>query len=368
MLSVGIIGLPNVGKSTLFNALTAGNANVSNYPFTTIDSNVGMVAVPDQRLHRLKQILSPKECSPCFIQFIDIAGIVQGASQGEGLGNKFLDSIRKVDVIAEVVRCFQASDVAHVLPGVDPARDVEVIETELLLADWKILSDAIERRSRIWQTNPREHAQERERWIFYREQLEAGISLRSLGLDRDSIRILKGLGLLTGKPIFYVVNVSESEITDDDGKCLSELEESPIWQRAGFEPSILSISALFEWELLQLEAEERSAFMTEMSMTETGLEKLVSKAFRLLGLITFYTISNEKLQAWEIESGTVAPQAAGKIHSDMEQGFVRAQVVSIDSLRQHGSFGELSQLGLVRTEGKDYMIQDGDVVQFLFNN
>ena len=368
MLSVGIIGLPNVGKSTLFNALTAANANVSNYPFTTIDSNVGMVAVPDQRLHNLEQILKPGECIPCFIQFIDIAGLVQGASQGEGLGNQFLGNIRQVDALAEVVRCFQAPDVAHVLPGVDPARDAEIIETELLLADLQVLSDAIEKRRRIWQTNPRDHAQEKEQWLFYREQLETGVPLRSLGLDQESLRPLKGLGLLTGKPVVYVANVSESELTNADSPCLNKLRESPIWQRAALKPETVSISAQFERELLQLDAEERSEFTSELGMTESGLQRLVGKAFELLGLITFYTIANEKLQAWEVEAGTGAPQGAGKIHSDMEQGFIRAQVVSVDELRQHGSVSELSRLGLVRTEGKDYIIQDGDVIQFLFNN
>ena len=368
MLSVGIIGLPNVGKSTLFNVLTAANANVSNYPFTTIDSNVGMVAVPDQRLRSLEHILKPRECTSCFIRFIDIAGLVQGASQGEGLGNQFLGNIRQVDALAEVVRCFQAPDVAHVLPGVDPARDVEIIETELLLADLLVLSDAIEKRRQIWKTNPRDHAQEKEQWMFYREQLEAGRALRSLVLDRELLRALKGLGLLTGKPVVYVANVSESEFTNADSPCLNKLRESPIWQRAVFKPDIVSISARFEWELLQLDAEERSEFMSEFGMTESSLQRLVSKAFELLGLITFYTIANEKLQAWEVEAGTGALQGAGKIHSDMEQGFIRAQVVSVDDLRQHGSIGELSRLGLVRTEGKDYIIQDGDVIQFLFNN
>ena len=366
MLSVGIIGLPNVGKSTLFNLLTAGQANVSNYPFTTIDSNTGMVPVPDGRLAKLNGILVPEECTPCFIQFIDIAGLVEGASQGEGLGNQFLGKIRQVDALAHVVRCFQADEVAHVLEGVDPVRDLEVVETELLLADLDVLNRAIEKRQRIWQTDPREYATEKERWQLYRETLDEGMPLSTIDLDREDQRELKGLGVLTGKPVLYVANLSESESQGGNQPCLEQLKESPILgQPSGTE--VVTVSARIEWEVQQLDAQERAEFMKELKMTESGLQRLVRKAFKLLGLLTFYTIANEKLRAWEVERSTRAPQAAGKIHSDMEQGFIRAHVASFADLCQHSGFQELNRLGLVRTEGKDYQIQDGDVIQFFFN-
>ena len=367
MLSVGIIGLPNVGKSTLFNVLTAAQANVSNYPFTTIDSNTGMVPVPDQRLEKLNELLTPEECTPCLIQFIDIAGLVKGASKGEGLGNQFLGNIREVDALAHVVRCFQEPDVVHVLEDVDPARDLEVVETELLLADLEVLSRAIEKRQRIWQTDPREHAQEKKRWLLYQEKLEEGLPLSSIDLSREDQRELKGLGMLTGKPVLYVVNLSEGEYQESDPPCLQELQESPILRNSSAAGEAVTVSARLEWEVQQLEVEERAEFMKELNMTETGLEQLVRKAFTLLGLITFYTIANEKLRAWEVQRDTRAPQAAGKIHSDMEQGFIRAHVASFQDLCQHGSFQGLNRLGLVRTEGKDYSIQDGDVIQFFFN-
>ncbi|MDA2938408.1 redox-regulated ATPase YchF [Acidobacteria bacterium AH-259-A15] len=368
MLSVGIIGLPNVGKSTLFNALTAGNANVSNYPFTTIDSNLGVVPVPDVRLEKLRQILNPKECTPCFIQFIDIAGLVEGANRGEGLGNQFLGNIRQVDALAHVVRCFQDPNVAHVLEEVDPARDIEIIETELLLADLEVLNGAIEKRVGIWKTNPRDHAKEKEQWLLYREKLEAGIPLGSLILDLEDQRELKGLGLLTGKPVIYVINLSEEEYPEANPPCLEELKESQIWQNPSQALEVVTISARFEWELQQLDPEERAEFEKELGITETGLQRLVKKAFKSLGLITFYTIANEKLRAWEVEEGTRAPEAAGKIHSDMERGFIRAQVVSFEDLLQHGSFQELNRLGLARTEGKDYQVKDSDVIQFAFRD
>jgi len=367
MLSVGIIGLPNVGKSTLFNVLTAGQANVSNYPFTTIDSNTGMVPVPDQRLEKLNELLGPEECTPCLIQFIDIAGLVKGASKGEGLGNQFLGNIREVDALAHVVRCFQEPDVVHVLENVDPVRDLEIIETELLLADLEVLSRAIEKRQRIWQTAPREHAQEKKRWLLYREKLEEGIPLYSIDLSREDQSELKGLGILTGKPVLYVANLSESEYQDSNPPCLQKLKESPILRSSSSTAEAVTVSAQLEWEVQQLELEERAEFMQELNMTETGLQQLVRKAFRLLGLITFYTIANEKLRAWEVERETRAPQAAGKIHSDMEQGFIRAHVASFEDLCQHGSFQELNRLGRVRTEGKAYPVQDGDVIQFFFN-
>jgi GTP-binding protein YchF len=363
MLSVGIVGLPNVGKSTLFNAVASAEANVSNYPFTTIDSNVGMVPVPDDRLKALERVLKPDESTPCFIQFTDIAGLVAGASHGEGLGNQFLANIRGVDAILHVVRCFQASEVAHVLTDIDPARDIDVVETELLLADLELLDRAIEKRVRNWKTNPRQYAGEERKFRTYREKLAAGTPLRTLDLDRQTQQELKGLGLLTGKPVLYVANVSEDDYQIDHHPCEKRIEQSRIPRK----PEVVVVSARIEMELQQLTAEERLEFLGAMGLARSGLERLISRAYELLDLITFYTVVNNKLRAWEIRRGTTAPVAAGTIHTDMERGFVRAQVVSSDEFILHGELQTLHRLGHVRTEGRDYEIQNGDVVEFLFS-
>jgi GTP-binding protein YchF len=361
MLSVGIIGLPNVGKSTLFNALTSGAAEVSNYPFTTIDPNVGVVAVPDARLEQLAAALSPEKVTPCSIRFIDIAGLVQGASQGEGLGNQFLGEIRQVDAVAHVLRFFSDAQVAHVFAEVDPVRDAEVVETELVLADLEVLERAMAKRDKEWRTHPQQHADERRRFEHYRDTLERGAPLRTLDIGALERKGLKTLGLLSGKPLLFVANVSEEHDSDSD----QALREKLIGAVPGAET--VSIAAKLEWELLQLEPDERLEFMRELGMAETGLDRLVRRSFELLGLITFYTVVKNKLQAWAIARDTPAQAAAGKVHTDMERGFIRAQVAQAADLLESGSMQELQRGGHVRTVGKEHPIHDGDIVEFMFN-
>jgi GTP-binding protein YchF len=357
MLSVGIVGLPNVGKSTLYNALIAGGAEVSNYPFTTIACNIGVVPVPDPRLQALEQALTPEKTTPCAIRFIDIAGLVEGASRGEGLGNQFLGEIRQVDAIVHLIRNFAKSDVSHVFSDVDPVRDAEVIDTELMLADLEVLERAIAKRAKDWQTHPAEHVAEKSRMTAWRESLERGDQLRSLGLDDRDLSDLKSAGLLTGKPVLYVANVaSDREAAGVDG----------LRQREPGTP-LLAIDAELEYELNQLEAGERAEFMTELGIEEAGLDRLVRAAFDLLGLISFYTVVKNKLHAWEIPKGTSASVAAGKIHSDMEKGFIRAKVVSANELVEVGDLHTIQSAGHMRTVGKDHEIEDGDVVEFLFS-
>ena len=357
MLSVGIVGLPNVGKSTLYNALTAGGAEASNYPFTTIEPNVGVVPVPDPRLDALERVLQPVKTTPCAIRVIDIAGLVEGASRGEGLGNQFLGEIRQVDAVVHVVRCFGRSDVSHVFADVDPVRDAGIIDTELMLADLEVLERAVTKRSRDWQTHPTEHAAEQRRMTAWRAALERGEPLRSLALDDQDRRDLKTAGLLTGKPVLYVANVE----SDDEAAAVESLRHRDPGS------AVLAVDVELERELAELDPDERAEFMTELGLETSGRNRLIRAAFELLGLITFYTVVKSKLQAWEVPRGTLAPVAAGKIHSDMEHGFIRAKVVSADKLIAAGDLHEIRAAGHMRTVGKDSAIADGDVVEFLFS-
>lgn len=362
MLSVGIIGLPNAGKSTLFNLLTAGEAEVSAYPFTTIDGNVGMVPVPDPRLERLRLLLEPEETTPCRIRFVDIAGLVQGAHEGEGLGNRFLGEIRKVDALAHVLRCFDQPEVAHVTGTVDPVRDAGIVETELALADLELVEKAQEKLRKQAKSEPAAAAAELARLEEMARCLERGEPLRTLGLDEAATRQMKALGLLTGKPQIYVANLGEEQLDDTDA-ALAALAELG---RGGEAPETVAISARIEWELTQLDPEERAEFMTDLGLDRSGLDRLIEASFRHLGLIRFYTVAHGKLRAWELAAGSTARQAAGRVHSDMERGFVRAQVAGAEELLEAGSVHELHDRGRLRTEGRDYRVADGDVIEFLF--
>ena len=355
MLAAGIVGLPNVGKSTLFNALTAGHAHVDSYPFTTIDSNLGVVPVPDPRLQELEKVVTPEECVPSHVEFIDIAGLVEGASRGEGLGNQFLGNIRQVDAIVHVLRVFDDPNVAHVFAEPDAVRDAQVVETELLLADIELLKRGIDKRRKEWQTDPRKHALEKQHFELYMKELDAGVPLRTLGLDRFQSQELKALGLLTGKPLLYAANVSEEGFGAG---------VSPDLDLAA---AVVPVSAKIEWELSQLEPDERALFMEELGIVEPGLERLVEATFDLLGLIRFYTLANNKLRAWEVVQGTKLPRAAGKIHTDMEKGFIRAHVANWEQIVEHGGFQDLHHLGLLKTEGREQEVRDGDVIEFLFH-
>ena len=356
-LSIGIVGLPNVGKSTLFNALTAGAAEASNYPFCTIDPNVGVVTVPDARLDALAQLLQPASCTTTNIRFIDIAGLVRGASEGEGKGNQFLSEIREVDALIHVVRCFEAPSVAHVEDDLDPTRDVGIVEDELILADLQTIENSLPQLERVVITDPRSPR---------RPQLDAlkqidvklleGVPVYAQNATAADMAEVGGYNFLTAKPTLYIANA-------DDGDTRGNVEQ--LIAHVGAE-RVLFVCAQIEAEISQLDEEEQVEYVAEMGLEQRGIERLIQAAYRLLRLITFYTLANDKLQAWQLQLGTLAPQAAGKIHTDMEAGFIRAEVASVADLLHAGQIQLLKQEGRLRTEGRDYAIQDGDVVQFLF--
>lgn len=363
-MKLGIVGLPNVGKSTLFNAITKAGAQSANYPFCTIEPNVGIVDVPDKRLDVLAKMYDPEKITPTFIEFVDIAGLVKGASRGEGLGNKFLSHIREVDAIIHVVRCFDDTEIVHVDGSVDPVRDIETINLELIFADLETVDKRFERLGKLLKTGEKKYAQEAEVLKRLKETLEAGKPARSLELSDDEAELIRDMSLLTQKKVIYAANMSEDGIADaENNEYLKRVREFAAAENS----SVLPISARIEEEISTLDDDEREMFLSEMGLEASGLDRLVEKSYDLLGLISYLTAGPKEVRAWTIKKGTRAPQAAGKIHSDFEKGFIRAEVVSYDDLLECGSQLAAKEKGLVRSEGKEYVMQDGDVVVFRFN-